>query len=247
LVNNNLGDGNLKLISDIRYFESTKENSDGYFPSYIGNLFQIDYKIFSIINTRFVLKLREKDFFLPDFDHIYVNFTTCLEEGKFELTKRLPDKYHPFYRFIDFGLSPHYFNKLSVREKNVILITSVANIISSLYCKDDNERNVVRNCVDEILESDENTKIIYKCKKNENFCVQIAVSILDNGLYSPNIRIYDNNQKLINEYIYNIPLRQDEFIYQFGSISIGKKSITIKPKNNSFSLLYQFKTIKYFI
>ncbi len=237
----------MKLISDIRYFESTKENSDGYFPSYIGNLFHINYKNFSIINTRFVLKLREKEFLLPDFDHIYVNFTTCLEEGKFELAKRLPDKHHQFYRFIDFGLSPQCFNKLSVQEKNVLLITSVANIIGSLYCKDDNKRKIVRNCADDILKSDENTKIIYKCKKNENFCVQIVVSILDNGLYSPCIRIYDNNQKLINEYIYNIPLRQDEFIYQFGSISIGKKSINIKPKNNSLSSSCQFKILKYFI
>ena len=63
---------NKKTISDIRLFKSKSQNEYGvYSTEYFG-----DKSLTAIVN-RIVMKLRENEFSLGEFDHLYINFTTC--------------------------------------------------------------------------------------------------------------------------------------------------------------------------
>lgn len=235
----------MKLISDIRFFESNKENIDGYFPSDLGNIFRIDNQKYIVNINRLVLKLREQNFSLPDFDHIYINFSTCIEVGQISIANRTPDIYHPFYRFIDVGMSQEEFNNLSDSAKIERLIKTSVDVIISLFCSNNATVNLVKECANEILKNGEKSILIYKQKENGTYRVQVVVRLLEDGMYCPIIRIFDKNQQLLQEYLYNRLLTKDEFIFQFGSINIGKSSITIKPKSNSLSECYSFSNLKY--
>ncbi len=234
-----------KLISDLRFFESTKENTDGYFPGYIGKIYLIDEKKLNTVKERFVLKLREKGLCLPDFDHVYINMTPCIESGKISAANRSIDKYHSFYRFMDAGLTEKEFNNLEENEKITGLITIASEAITALNSFSEEEKATIRSCADEILSLGENTEIIYKYKKNEKNCLQVCVKLLDTGMYSPFIRIFDNGKNLIREEVYGKLMKQDEFIFQFAAISLGKNSATIKPKKNAIAEHYQLETLKY--
>lgn len=236
----------MKLIKDIRYFESEKENVIGYNPYHIGNIYQFDNrKLLMIATDRLVLKLRENNFCLPNFDHIYINLTSYLPSDEIKLANRAVDTYHPWFRYIDVGLSPSKFNSLSDILKIEMIINVSILVITKLYCNTEDIKKMVYDCGKEILSLGENTNSIFKQKKTNKNCVQIITRILDDGTYIPSVRIYDDNENLINEYFYHRPLKHDEFIFQFSSIVVGKTSCTIKPKNNSLSKVYNFQPLKY--
>lgn len=79
----------MKVISDIRLFKSDIANIDGNsYPSAFTSKEQ------NIVIHRIVMKLREQGFLLGEFDHLYVNFTTCLEKDTISPAKRSIDPYH---------------------------------------------------------------------------------------------------------------------------------------------------------
>lgn len=233
----------MKLLKDIRYFESTQKNIVGYSPSYIGNVYCVDSKKLNVISNRLVLNLREKNFCLPDFDHLYLNFTSFVDYGNFRLAEKPIDKYHPFYRYVDFGLSSDEFSVLNEDDKISTIVRASAEVLSVLY--DSNDVYNIMTHAEEILTDGQKAKMIVKQKCNQDLCVQIMTRILDNGLYVPSVKILNNNDVLINEFFYDRALHWEEFIFQFGSITIGKMSVTIKPKKNSLSHIYNFDLLKY--
>ena len=68
----------MKTISDIRIYKSTELNAHT----------DIGKKEINIAVQRVVMKLREYDFSLGEFDHLYLNFTICKPNGTFELIDR---------------------------------------------------------------------------------------------------------------------------------------------------------------
>ncbi|MGP1593809.1 MAG: hypothetical protein ACTTH8_01000 [Treponema sp.] len=81
----------MKVISDIRIYKSKVENIEG-------NSLPSEFKSTKILNARIkriVMALRENNFSLGDFDHLYINFTTCNVENEIFHAKRKTDKYHP--------------------------------------------------------------------------------------------------------------------------------------------------------
>ena len=79
----------MKTINDIRLFRSQIDNIDGSpHPSSFGS------KQWCIIIHRIVMRLREHHFSLGEYDHLYINFTTCLAAGKISLADRSVDPYH---------------------------------------------------------------------------------------------------------------------------------------------------------
>lgn len=79
----------MKTISDIRLYKN---------HTAFGN------KMLNAAIHRIVMKLREQHFSLEDFDHLYINFTTCDEEGSIRPSDQV-DRYHPWYRNCDVGIS----------------------------------------------------------------------------------------------------------------------------------------------
>ncbi len=78
----------IKVIKDIRLYKSQESNIDG---NSLPSVFT-DQKL-NIIVARIVMKLREAEFSLGEFDHLYLNFTTCSIDGGSSLSKRSVDTY----------------------------------------------------------------------------------------------------------------------------------------------------------
>ena len=61
-----------KIISGIRLYKSESQNEyGGYITDSFGD------KRLNAVVKRVVIKLRENEFSLGEFDHLYINFTTC--------------------------------------------------------------------------------------------------------------------------------------------------------------------------
>ena len=82
-----------KIISDIRLYRSESQNEYGVYGTE-----SIAEKKLNAIVQRVVMKLREYEFSLGEFDHLYINFTTC-DIGKKTILSDYVDKYHPWYRY----------------------------------------------------------------------------------------------------------------------------------------------------
>ena len=231
----------MKLIIDIRYYPSKIDNY-GY-DTYLGSPYSIDGKAASTVLMRFVLKLREIGFCLPDFNHIYVSLSPSLEENEIQKLDN-NDPYHKFHRDFCVGVSPGYFNSLSENEKQALLIEKAVAVIQRYYCESDEEKAKISHCAKVILENGVNERIIFKEKKAEHCSVQIIVSVLDFNTFKASTRIMRGDE-VVKEIEYPETLNQFELPFQFGSITIGKKAVTIKPKKNSFSPLYDFGELKY--
>ena len=68
-----------KLIADIRYYENPGRTEYGSVRhDSLGTLYSIPFRSFSAIGDRIACKLREREFSLPGFDHLYVIFTPAL-------------------------------------------------------------------------------------------------------------------------------------------------------------------------
>ena len=92
----------MKIINDIRLYKSSD----------IDNHMSFANKSLNIAVSRVVMKLREQQFSLGEFDHLYVNFTTCIPEDKIELVDKI-DSYHPWYRYCNIGVDKHDYEKLN--------------------------------------------------------------------------------------------------------------------------------------
>ena len=94
----------MKVIKDIRIYKSGVENIDG-------NSLPISFadKKLNAIIGRIVMKLRENNFSLGEFDHLYINFTTCPVDGEIALSQRSIDRYYPWYRYYDVNISDDMF------------------------------------------------------------------------------------------------------------------------------------------
>ena len=61
-----------KIISDIRLYKSESRNEHGVYA-----IESFSNKKLNAIIQRVVMKLRESEFSLGEFDHLYINLTTC--------------------------------------------------------------------------------------------------------------------------------------------------------------------------
>ena len=97
----------MKIIGDIRIYKSRIENIEGNsLPSYFETSKILNAKI-----QRIVMALRENYFSFGDFDHLYINFTTCHVDNDISLAKRKIDRYHPWYRYYDVHISEDLYKK----------------------------------------------------------------------------------------------------------------------------------------
>ena len=229
----------LKLIVDIRYFESETINSTG---KHLGNLYivkrkETDNPVFvTTITTRFVLKLREIGLCLPDFDHIFISLTPSIDENEVIKSDEI-NPYAKWLRSFYIGASPDFFNSLNEDKKIFFLIDKAVDVIQKYYCDSDERKEEVRKCAETILKNGENERIIFKEKKSDTHTVQIIVRVLDFNTFKVYVRIMCN-EEFVKEVEYPKNLDRFELPFQFGSINIGKKAVLIKPRKNSLSQMY---------
>jgi len=213
-----------KPISDIRLYQSDIENIDG-------NSLPKEFapKAFNIVITRIVMKLRENNFSLGDFDHLYVNFTTCLKSGHILPSKRSIDIYHKWYRYYDVGVSEEEYRMLTTKKAIDFIVERVKQLLETHFNFDGN--CAVATCIDEVINKGEDMLMLYKSKKTSARKVNIYLQLLDNGVYCPNLFVYDQNEKLMLHQ--KLPCTLD--LMSLGEIQLSNKKVVVKPRKNSLA------------
>ena len=116
----------MKIISDIRIYKSDWENINGNAQpeGFAG-------KMLNITISRIVMKLREYNFSLGDFNHLYINFTTCIKENTVMPAKRSVERYYPWYRYYDFGIGRELFDEIDRSENSGLLLGFIKTTVRS--------------------------------------------------------------------------------------------------------------------
>ncbi len=232
----------LKLISDIRLFESDVPNTDGnHTPYYIGKIYQYDSMECLDVIQRLLFLLRHRGFGFDGFDHLYLNFTPCIPHGEIRDVNRYNVREFSWYHYVDIGCGTGIFNRLTLQEKNIFVIDAAKKAM--LMKAFEEQRELLENAFKEVIQNGECLLLPYKQKTNQNYNVEIFTRITNDVSFIPLIRVTDRSGALKAEQELRCYGR-DEFICQIGTITIGKTSVRIAPRKNSYSDYYDLAPIK---
>lgn len=213
----------MKIINDIRLYKSSD----------IDNHMSFANKSLNIAVSRVVMKLREQQFSLGEFDHLYVNFTTCIPEDKIELVDKI-DSYHPWYRYCNIGVDKHDYEKLNTD----YVFEKLKLILMSIFSSNENTEKIINTSFLEAQKGEE-MLMCFKEKVTEKGTATIYLRLLDSGKYLPLLCVVDSdNNELLRE---NLPETLDFNI--LGEIQLSSKKVTVKPRKNA--LTTDFKPISF--
>lgn len=216
----------MKIIKDIRLYKSQIENRDGLsLPS------DFDNRNINAIIFRIVMKLRENKFSLGDFDHLYINFTTCIEENKIIPAKRSIDKYHSWFRYYDVGVNEKLYRNLKESKSNEKILNLVKMTLLDYFTFDEQTKEIVEFSFQEAIIKGENMLMKFKEKKSAKNKAIIYLRYLNNFHFFPLLRVYDQDGHIILEK--DLPQSLD--LLQLGHIQLSSKKITIKTRTSSFA------------
>lgn len=232
----------IKLISDIRLFESDVPNTDGNpEPHYIGKIYQYDNIECLDVIQRLLFLLRHRGFGFDGFDHLYLNFTPCIRHGEIRDANRHNIREFSWYQYVDIGCDTGVFNRLTLREKNAFVINVAQKAM--LTKAFEIQQELLKNAFEEVVQNGEGLLLPYRQKCNQNYTVEIFTRITNEVSFIPLIRVTDRSGGLIVERELRCYGR-DEFICQIGTITISKTSVRITPRKNSCSDHYDLTPIK---
>ncbi len=205
----------MKVISDIRLYKSAEVDKYSGFEN----------KSLNVKLHRVVMKLREQGFSLGEFDHLYLNFTTTIPDGKVELSDKI-DCYHPWFRYCNVGVSQNDYNKL---ENNDYIYEKIKYTLLKLY---ESQKNIeiIENSFLEAQEGEE-MLMLFKEKKSAKGIAKIYLRLLDNGNYLPLLSIIDIDGKEI----FKADLPETIDLNIIGELNLSTKNVTVKPRKNAFS------------
>lgn len=215
----------MKIIKDIRPYKSETENTDGNsMPQ------SLAAKSVSTALHRVAMKLREQEFVLGDFDHLYLNFTSCLAKGAFQPAKRTVDRYFPWYRFYDVGMDREIFDKLDSNEYTDFILESARQVLLNFFCDNVDSEQKITNAFDETKKG-ENMLVRFKAKQGAKYKAVIFLRYLESAEYSPTLCVHNSD----GEEILRKDLPPTADLSSIGEIQLSSKRVTVKPRKNSFS------------
>ena len=216
----------MKVIKDIRVYRSQIENIDGNpMPNSFGN------KMLNIILHRIAMKLRENEFTMGDFDHLYINLTTYEVESRIALSKRKIDRYHPWYRYYDVKIDQNLFDALETSQCIHLVTEFTEQVLQKCFGTPIFSNELIHLCVYEAVTQGENMLMKFKEKRSTKNRAVIFLRYLDNGRFYPLLRVWDSDNNLILEK----DLPESDELYAYGEIQLSTKKITIKPRKNYFA------------
>ena len=211
----------MKVISDIRIYKSKVENIEG-------NSLPSEFKSTKILNARIkriVMALRENNFSLGDFDHLYINFTPCNVENEISHAKRKTDKYHPWFRYYDVHISEEMYK--NTHEDFVISI--IQRILIENFSSESFQKEKINQIINNTLKMQSSYEMKYKEKLSANRKAIVFLRYNDNCSFVPVVRIYNSDSKLILEK----ELPETNNLDGFDSLILSNSKLIIKPKRNS--------------
>lgn len=215
-----------KPISDIRLYKSETQNEYG---DYITNSFA-DKKL-NAITQRIVMKLRENGFSLGEFDHLYVNFTTCNMVDKMNLSDKV-DRYHPWFRYCSVHIEKDLYNKLGSIETWEDIIQWISNVLVTFFTSEDFDETRILACIQQAVEQGEDMLMKFKEKVSTKRKAVIFLRFLDTCRFYPLLRVYDTEDNLLLEK----DLPEAVALDDLGDIQVSAKRVTIKPRKNAFTM-----------
>ena len=217
----------MNLIKDIRIYRSNIENADNNsLPSSFEN------KNIHCILHRIAMKLSEHNFSLGDFDHLYINATTCYVDGGISPANRTIDKYHPWYRYYDVEISQEFFDLLESSQCENEVIKIVEQVIQKYFSTPDFDSEKIHCCISEAVENGENMLMKFKEKNSPKNKAVIYLRYSDDARYFPLLRVWDSEDNLLLEQ----DLPKTQTLDAYGEIQLSSKKVTIKPRKNTFAI-----------
>lgn len=221
----------MKVIKDIRLYTSTIENIDG-------NSLPLGFatKEMNMVARRIVMKLNEHEFSLGDFDHLYINFTTCDVDNGIMLAKRSVDRYHPFYRYYDYHMNESEIEQMLMAKDNEVLLNAIEKVLLLFFSDDLESERIIK---DAILKSKEGEKmqVKYKEKSNSKTTATVYLRLFNDGKYHPLLEIKSDNEKVILK-----DMDPTIDLGTIGNISITSRKVVVNPKKSSL-----YKTLSPFV
>lgn len=219
----------MAIIQDIRIYRCKVENFTGVNPEGFFN------PKLCAVTRRICMKLREKEFSMGDFHHLYINLTTCLEEGTVKPANKEPDRYFPWYRYYDVGISQELYNILESEECIQSVAELLEKVLKSQFSTAEFNECKISDCVSEAVTQGEDMLMKFKEKITSKGKAVLYLRYLDNGRYFPLLKVFDADENLILEK--NLP--ESQTLDNFGQISLTSKKVTISPRKNSRSEFYE--------
>ena len=211
-----------KIIKDIRLYKSESQNEFGI-PATVSFA---DKKL-NATTQRIVMKLRENNFSFGDFDHLYINFTTCDMAEEISLSEKT-DTYHPWYRYCNVRIDTNSYANLGSEENCRDIINYISTILITYFTSEDFDKSKILTCVKQALDEGEDMLMKFKEKITSQRKAIIYLRYLDTCKFYPLLRIYDTEEHLLFEKDLPEALTLD----YIGDIQISTKKITIKPRKN---------------
>lgn len=211
----------MNLIQDIRFFS---EHPD---PS----LEKFHIRQMQDIIQRLLFLLRWEGFGFGDFDHLYMNYTPALPHGQVRLSDRPVDRYHPWLRYVDAGCDLQVFHAAPIAQQRQFLAQSIRDA-AALHANEVNLR-IFDRCYEQVMTLGARLEIPYREKNGEHLRIRISATISDDGRFHPIIRIFDPSAHLLRTE--ELPAcDRERFLCQFGTISLGKRSVRIEPRKSQW-------------
>lgn len=213
-----------RTIADIRLFKTDSMEDGDTFTTSFG-----DKKLNAIIQ-RVVMKLRENEFSLGEFDHLYINFTTCDVAGSMSLSDEV-DRYNPWYRYCHIHVEKEQYRKLGSGEAADEVIHWISTVLVTYFSTGDFDKARICSCIHEAIEQGEKMLMKFREKVSGKRKAVVYLRYLDTCRFYPLLRVYDTEENLLFEKDLPETLTLD----YLGEIQISAKKVTVKPRKNAFT------------
>lgn len=209
----------MNLIKDIRF--SSKQ------PDPILDQFYI-HGMKDIIQ-RLLFLLRHEGFSFGSFDHLYMNYTSSLPHGQVQRSGDPVSGEFSWLQYADAGCDLALFHAMAKAEQRQFLAQSIRQAVWA-YADQEN-RTIFDRCYARVMKLGPDLEIPYKEKAGAHLRIAISTTIGDDVQFQPIIRIYDVEDTLLLEERLK-RCSKEAFLAQFGTISLGKRTVRIEPRKS---------------
>ena len=144
-------------------------------------------------------------------------------------SKRSVDAYHKWHRYYDVGVTDECYRNLESVNNVEFMIEQIKNVLNDYFCTEANCS--VEPCIEEALNKGEDMLMLYKSKQTFKRKADIYLQLLDNGMYCPNLFVYDEDgAELLHK---KLPCTFD--LMSLGEIQLSNKKVVVKPRKNSLA------------
>ena len=214
-----------KIISDIRLFKSEARSEHGGCMTISFG----DRKLNAVVQ-RIVMKLRENEFSLGAFDHLYINFTTCDMDGTMDLSDKV-DRYHPWYRYCSVHVEQDLYSSLGSPDTWGNIVAWIQTVLVTFFASEDFNEERIRSCIRQSIDQGENMLMKFREKITTKRRAVVYLRFLDTCRYAPLLRVYALEGRLLFE----ADLPETIALDYLGDIQVSTKRVTIKPRKNAFT------------